>query len=73
MIVEADRQPGIDMNKVLKRLDSPAGEAISREVTASVASLYRMKVADGRRLTSSEPEKAGRRADQNDKATKQSE
>lgn len=39
------------MNKVLKRLDSAAGNAVTNEVSASVDSLYRLKVEDGFRLS----------------------
>lgn len=38
------------MNKVLKRLNSAAGAAISRDISASVASLYEVKVPSGRKL-----------------------
>ena len=44
------------MNKTLERLDSAAGDAVSKEASASVASLYHLKVNDGFHLSKLESE-----------------
>jgi hypothetical protein len=41
---------GIDMAKVLERLDSAAGKAVSKQASESVASLYRVTPNTGHRL-----------------------